>query len=210
MVFESDKSYWDQTWKDRTGDTVKMNAGKFMHLIDVLWSKPHFAIKNKLDVGCGTGIHAHFLSLFNPLWKTRWTGIDLAESAIAKAKTFGLEAHVSDLLDYKTEKRFNLFLFLDVLEHIEDHEAIGKKIKDLASDNYTIYGNCPLYLSDNDHERIINVNTIARFLAAAGCNGGLKPVVYGINGFPYITFEATSTGKFESWMDIIPSLVKAK
>lgn len=198
-----EKSFWDDIWNDRLVDGgFNCNGPKFFRLLKILWNKAHFAPKEKLEIGCGAGVHAMWLAEYSPYWRTKWEGIDLSEVAIERAKSWGLNASVCNFTDFKSDKKFELFLFLDVLEHIEDHAAVAEKIKELGADKYTVFGNCPLYLAeDESHEREINIHTVKAFMNNAGCEYFIHEI-YGITGMPYITFEGTNKGKPENWLDI--------
>ncbi|GAG64345.1 unnamed protein product, partial [marine sediment metagenome] len=149
-----------------------------------------------LEIGCGTGIHAQYLASLYPCWRTMWTGIDLAESAIKRAQSFGLNAEVADIYTYESDKKFEVFLLLDSLEHLENHDLLAQQIKKLAAERYTIFGNVPLYASSAHKEGAIEVsldiNTISKFLLDAGCSGHLKQRIYGVNGHPYMIFQITN------------------
>jgi hypothetical protein len=126
------------------------------------------------------------------MWKEKYTGIDMSENAINIAKRWGINAEVGSIYDFKSDTKFQLFLFFDVLEHIENYEKTAEQIKKLADDRYCIIGNVPLYLShveDDGYEREMNVAVLANFLNMAGTKQ-LAHIIYGINGWPYMWFEA--------------------
>ena len=195
---------WDSHWTKRVlTDKVQRNVGKFNILLDALWHRNYYAPFEKLDIGCGPGSHALHLGQFNPYWIMKWTGVDLAESGIAKAKEGGLNAIQGNIYEMTFDKRFELFLLLDSLEHFEDHEALAEKVKELAADDYFIFGNCPLYHTDpgsNGYVEVpITAGSISRFLSNAGCPYQ-QETVYGVNGFPYIMFEASNKERhFGRW-----------
>lgn len=190
--------YWEQEWAGRaSSEKIKMNLGKVRVLINQLWSRAPYAVMEKLDIGCGTGVHAHILSRYSPYWKERWTGLDLSPVAVERAKGFGLNAKVQNFFEYDGDgKRYELFLLLDTMEHIDDHERLGSKIKELAYSEYVIFGNIPLYLSESQieghYERPMTIHTVKRFLSYAGCDGKFMFNVYGISGFPYMWFEGAN------------------
>ena len=186
--------WWDETWDKRIKETgVVHNKGKLNRLLGILWGKHYLAPLEKLDIGCGPATHAIYLSNFNPFWKDRWTGIDLSRTALTVPRKLGFNVTHGSIFDFNTGRKFELFLLLDTLEHIQDHEALGQKIKDLAADKYTIIGNSPLYFEHNDgEERPIDGKTIARFIHSAGCLMDFSCDVYGIHGLPYANFEATN------------------
>ena len=146
-----------------------------------------------LDIGCGTGIHAMHLSNIYPRWKTRWTGIDLSSVATDYAKQYGFNAICGDFFEYKFDRKFQLFLMLDSMEHIMDHDGLAERIVELGEKPFIVFGNIPLYSPDSEHdkqyERHVSVGDLMKFTDAIGTDR-FYPNVYGINGYPYMMFEA--------------------
>jgi len=186
--------YWDKEWSDRDqGRYTKCNGGKFKFIQEQLKSRAaHIAPLETLEIGCGSGLHIKTLAFDQPAWAANYTGLDMSEGAVHIAKRWGLNVEVGSIYDFKSDKKFELFLFLDVLEHIGDYEKLSKQIKKLAANKFCIIGNVPLYLSHSDdgaYERKMNVAILAEFLNMVGFNQ-FAHIVYGINGWPYMWFEA--------------------
>lgn len=77
---------------------------------------------NVLDVGCGSGVHGAELTR---IYGHRVVGVDLSESSIRKAKARLAEAYVGDvtrpeLYTFLDDRKFDVILFSDVLEHLYD------------------------------------------------------------------------------------------
>jgi 2-polyprenyl-3-methyl-5-hydroxy-6-metoxy-1,4-benzoquinol methylase len=186
--------YWNQEWVDRDkGRYTKCNGGKFKFVNEQLNSRASYiAPLETLEIGCGSGLHIKTLAFDHPEWAVNYTGIDLSENAVHIANRWGLNAEVGSIYDFKSDKKFELFLFLDVLEHIGDYNKTSKQIKKLAADKFCVIGNVPLYLShseDGAYEREMNVAVLAEFLNMVGFKQ-FAHIVYGINGWPYMWFEA--------------------
>ena len=193
--------YWDKEWKRRDkGRYTSCNAGKFEFVNKQLSSRSaHIAPLRTLEVGCGSCLHIKTLGFDHPEWKENYIGIDESPQAIEIANRWGINAEVANIYDFNPEtsispllRKFELFLFLDVLEHIEHHDIVAEQIKKLSADKFCIIGNVPLYLShveDDGYEREMNVNVIANFIRMVGINK-FAHIVYGINGWPYMWFEA--------------------
>lgn len=207
-TIEQQSRYWNETWQGRIHDDgVDMNVGKLNILLHELVARPYLARMKKLDIGCGSGIHAHVLAKYNPYWKQRWTGIDLAQSGIDRAKNkYGLTAICGDIFNFDGNgNKYEAFLLLDSLEHFEERDKLGSKIKELAAPEYVIFGNIPLYLSvlhqEGGIEKPMDANVVKNFLFSAGCEGKTSVRVYGVNAFPYMLFEASNTGRdFSKWL----------
>lgn len=185
--------YWDEIWGGRIKDPhhVDMNGEKLTFLMQQLWGRPEYTLKDKLEIGCGTGIHAIRMRQYNPEWAEHWIGIDFSEKAVAWGKNLGLNVMQGDIYTQTFDKKFDAFLFLDVLEHIQDHDSLAKRLVEIGNEHFNILGNIPLYRSEHsDHyERDMDVNVLGRFLKNCGFDGFYHKV-YGIRGFPYMFFEA--------------------
>jgi SAM-dependent methyltransferase len=202
--------YWDKEWTRRTAQPgmIRGNNTKAERLINALWKRPFFIPMRKLEVGCGPCLHIQALRQWNPLWGENYIGLDLSEVAIRRAQEAGVRAFKKSILDFQLKEagfgfdgRFELFLFLDVLEHIEDHEGTAAKLRELGNpDGFMIFGNVPLYRSKHEQqggfEREMNVDVLKAFLNAAGA-GRFHHSIYGINGWPYMQFEAFAEPKKE-------------
>jgi 2-polyprenyl-3-methyl-5-hydroxy-6-metoxy-1,4-benzoquinol methylase len=187
-------NYWDEAWEKRIGPYHPfMNFDKMAKMIYELTIRRHLYDMEKLDIGCGTGIHAMHLANINPRWKTRWTGIDLSDVATGFARKYGFNAICGDLFEHEFDKKFQLFLMLDSLEHIMDHDRLAKRIVELGKKPFMLFANIPLYTPDSEHdknyERPVSVGDVDKFTQAIGAEK-FHPQVYGINGYPYMMFEA--------------------
>ncbi len=79
-----------------------------------------------LDVGCGSGMHGAEL---RRRYGHRVTGVDLSPSAIGTARTRLEAAYIADITrpaDYPFDTRdgFDLIVFSDILEHVNDPDAV--------------------------------------------------------------------------------------
>lgn len=185
--------YWDLEWKRRAGDLTKhpeMNVEKLGKIFYELTKRLDYADMEKLDIGCGTGIHALHMGLMCSGWRKKWTGIDLSENAVRFAVSKGLNAICGDIFQYETDKRFGLFLLLDTFEHIFDDKRLAEKIKSLAEPSFSIFGNVPMYSAAHVEtvERPIGIKQIVDFLFSCGMQG-VNYEIYGAAGWPYCLFE---------------------
>jgi SAM-dependent methyltransferase len=88
-----------------------------------------------LDAGSGFGQYSWFIA--RKYKKAEIIGIDIKEEEILECQTFFKKANLSNvkfevqnLLSFKEEKKFDLILSVDVLEHIEDDVAVMKNAYD--------------------------------------------------------------------------------
>jgi len=196
---ESDAQYWNQQWRLRNKGEGKIchNQGKARLLCSELWKRPHYFGLKKLEIGCGPGTHVFSLARYDDRWRTLWTGIDISEEGIKICKQRRLNAEVSSIYSYDVPDKYELFLFLDSLEHLEFHDRVAQAIKRLAADRFAVFVNVPLYLSKHQggYEQSININKIVKFFLMCGCKYYTQRV-YGIAGYPYMVAEATNDKDF--------------
>lgn len=133
----SDQYYNELFTKNKLWNTSKPNMDETLRwwAIDSFVkeiAKPDMSI---LDVGCGRGIFSNLISKYGNV-----IGIDPVESVIE----YGRELYPSiglmalDLDQYCSlypEKKYDLVLCTEVLEHVIDKTTFMQKIKNLLSDN---------------------------------------------------------------------------
>lgn len=193
---ESQKLYWDKTWKGRINfdkKTVDMNQPKMDAIIRAILTRRYYIRLKKLEIGCGTGIHANAIRSLYPFYADTWTGIDLSEAAIEMANKMGLNATVSDIYSFNPGRKFDAFIMLDVLEHIEDHQALAIKLLELANPNFRVFGNIPLYSPPGGHsfEKSMGRPELEYFLYKLGFTKFWQQI-HGSYGYPYMMFEAAT------------------
>ncbi|WP_148219829.1 class I SAM-dependent methyltransferase [Azospirillum sp. B510] len=106
---------WDSKWTDmrRYGPTGRHLRRIITRLIAAL------PISTVLDVGCGEG---SLIQMLRPAKPAHYAGADFSESAlrIARQRTPDAEFFRLDLTEGALERRFDLVLCTDVVEHIKD------------------------------------------------------------------------------------------
>ena len=191
-------SFWDEHWSKRcdSNGAVLCNVEKFKFIVGRLWGLPWLIKATKFDVGCGPCNLARIINNFCEEWTRNYKGIDLSGKAISEAKEHGINAEVADLCSYSNEpdESYEIVLILDTLEHIEQHHLAAQKIRDITRSGSRIYGNIPLYFSDHSKtdkifERPLDILFVKGFVQEAGFIL-LANHVYGIDGWPYMWFEA--------------------
>lgn len=116
----------------------------FYRLLDLLLLRTwhihrelHFFLKERgkdstldlLDAGSGFGQYTYYLSRKRPVWRIK--GVDLKEDEIISCRHFfersGIDQvgfHLADLVTFREEETYDLILSVDVMEHIEEDEAV--------------------------------------------------------------------------------------
>lgn len=123
MVFENYAKYYDLLYKDKD---YKKESDFIISLI-----KQHSQKKNLriLDIGCGTGIHAHYLAEKG----YQVTGIDLSKEMIKIAqenKNNKTEFYVADATSFNLNTKFDIVLSLF---HVVSYQSSNKDISSMFS-----------------------------------------------------------------------------
>ena len=94
-----------------------------------------------LDVGCGAG----FLSEKLVKRGCNVIAIDSDKKAVEIAKKKGITGFTADITRWQTDKKFDCIIATDVLEHIDDDEAVIKKIYSMLKPGGCFVLNVPSY-----------------------------------------------------------------
>jgi SAM-dependent methyltransferase len=97
---------------------------------------------NLLEIGCANGA---FLAAAGALGH-RPTGIDFVPESVAEARAQGLDAHVGDvraISRLKPGRRFDTIAMFQIIEHLEDPNAVFADIAEVAAPGARIYIGCP-------------------------------------------------------------------
>ncbi len=184
-------NYWDEFHSGRLKDeTLFYYKPKFDQIAEFVKSVEWVVEKPKLEVGCGSGLYAYLLNEMFPGWSDDYLGIDSSEKSVEIAnKYFKLDIRQADIYDFRVDKKFDLFVFWDVLEHIEHHDKLSESMVALGSEDFSIIGNIPLYLSTHGgFERPMDIDVVKRFGRMCGLNK-IKDRIYGYSHHPYMTFH---------------------
>lgn len=154
-------------------------------LIPQIENSLNSSIKKVLDIGCGAGT----LCLYLAHKGYYVTGIDISEKAIKECKESAAVLDLSNKTKFltgnfqtkKIAKKFDLIIFTEVIEHIENDRLALKKIYDLLNKNgllilSTPSQNAPLYrlglLKKFDREvghlRRYQLNELSRLMKEEG------------------------------------------
>lgn len=187
--------YWNKEWTRRRSGVCKplMNRNKMAKIVYELATRSYLDKLYKLDVGCGTGIHAMLLAGYSMGWRERYTGIDLSEKATEYGREYGFNTICGDFLTYDFGRKFNCFLLLDSLEHFLDHESLAKKIVELAEPSSVVIANVPLFClshaNEANMERPVAPEDIKNFYKMLNVKDEVYSEVYGSYGYPYMFIE---------------------
>lgn len=111
-----------------------------------------------LDAGCGFGQYDHFI--LNRFENVHITSIDVKESYLEDNRKFfqkdieqeRIQFILADLLNLKLEKKFDLIICIDVLEHIEDDQKVIQNLSCLLKKGGYFLMHSPSHLSEEDGE----------------------------------------------------------
>lgn len=130
-----------------------------------------------LDLGCGTGRTTQALSRFGTVW-----GVDADPEAVRFCRERGL-AEVQLLTDWRlpfADDSFDLVTALDVIEHVDDDEAIVREVGRVLRPGGTALLTVPAYQllwgaqdEISHHKRRYRAGQLDRILTASG----LRPIL---------------------------------
>ena len=131
-VFENFSSDWWNV-KGAFKPLHSFNLLRVKYLIDSLDLPNKDSLKGIriLDIGCGGGIFCEPLARLN----ATVYGIDSNESSIlaarkhAKKNNLKITYKQTDIEEFKSSEKFDVITCMEVLEHVEDVQAVLKKIK---------------------------------------------------------------------------------
>lgn len=97
-----------------------------------------------LDVWCGTG---YSLSILKKFWYENIWWIDNSEESVRLGNKNGIHVTKSELSELLNEdKKYDLILCLDVLEHIENHMEVVSQMNYLLKENGKIIITVPAFM----------------------------------------------------------------
>lgn len=130
MVIMKDKDHWNNIWNQRKHDATWNVQDPDEHLVSLL---KKFKPKNCLELGCGTGVNARYLSNFATI-----DAIDISIFAISEARRISTNVNyiLGDFIEIAFEKKYD-FIFDRGFYHgafgcnILERTHIAKKIASL-------------------------------------------------------------------------------
>jgi 2-polyprenyl-3-methyl-5-hydroxy-6-metoxy-1,4-benzoquinol methylase len=190
--------HWENEWNKRITSKVDVscNQQKAKIIIDKIRNRNYFSPRKILDIGCGPALHALRIMQECPDYNERWFGIDLSQKAVDFFRKHGLRGECGSIYDFSPNgHKFEAFLLLDTLEHITDRDRLALKVREMIQPNSVMFGNIPLYINkkdlENGVENMMDINKLSRFCVISGFEY-LDYFIYGINGYPYMIWQAAN------------------
>jgi SAM-dependent methyltransferase len=119
-------------------DQTAIATNAFVHPLDGYYRYPRMDVAellpeeltSLLDVGCGSGA---FGRVVREKWGCRVVGVELNPAAAANARLVLDHVFEADIINLSIEERFDVITVNDVLEHIENPEALLEKLSGLVA-----------------------------------------------------------------------------
>jgi len=70
-------------------------------------------------------------------------GVDIMDSGVALAKKYGINAELKDFMNFETERKWDIIIFGDVIEHVSDPRTALMKLFDLLKDDGVLWLSTP-------------------------------------------------------------------
>ena len=154
-----------------------------------------FEVKGKpgrlLDVGCGNGEFLRFARRYG--WNV--VGVDFDESAVAEARSDGLDVRTGSIDIIDNTERFDFISLSHVIEHVYDPVELIQECYALLNDGGTLWLETPniesfgyaLYKSNwrglepPRHIMLFNISILSEILLKAGFSG-VEQKLHGLSG----------------------------
>lgn len=159
---------------------------RWSHVVKFLHKQSRYNTFNILDVGCGVDVPLA-RTMYSSKMTNRagmYTGIDVNKLEVPPMllnKAFNIELFGrTDLVKWETEKKFDLVVSFEVLEHIEPEHMINmlNKIKSLMTNDGTFIMSTPCYDKNSgaaaNHVNEITYKTLGSILEHLGFNTNVK------------------------------------
>ncbi|HOS47128.1 MAG TPA: class I SAM-dependent methyltransferase [Bacteroidia bacterium] len=147
-TYKEVSNYYDAEWASLEKQKLTGINSRHRFIMKFLMENGLKANHNVLEIGCGIGTLSSYLA--TKLKKGKLTGVDISPETIqqnkVRYKNFNnIEFLVSDMTDFSIDKKFDVIIFPDVLEHIpiEAHDNIFKTISTLIKPEGFVFINIP-------------------------------------------------------------------
>lgn len=70
-------------------------------------------------------------------------GLDISEGNVLQAQKYGIDAQVHDVMYFETDKKWDIIIMGDVIEHVGDPVACIEKVKGLLNENGVLWLSTP-------------------------------------------------------------------
>jgi len=145
-----------------------------------------------LDIGCGTGDYLLEMAKYG----VKLNGFDYSEYAIERAKkrliSQKVNLKVSSVENFKNEKKYDLILISEVLEHIKDDSRVLKKIVNFLNKKGKIIISVPFDQNLWEYESHQSYDDLRRYskedLKQIINQAGLEVLNLDCYGFPFLRF----------------------
>jgi len=122
------------------------------------WSKDKSDEINILDAGAGFGQYVYFISTLSKKWNIK--AVDVKEEQIEDCNNFfskikksdRIKFEFADLTKFNDEKKFDLILSVDVMEHIEDDLSVFRNFHSSLKDDGMLLISTPSDKAEDHHD----------------------------------------------------------
>ena len=122
-------------------DQVASGRKILSQLNDLVVIEGSLAGKHVLEIGCGSG---GILIPFKEIG-AEVVGIDFDDTYMEAGRKRGLNLIGQSIYDFQSEKKFDLIILKDVLEHLPDLNVVLQKLNSLLSESGSIYIQVPTF-----------------------------------------------------------------
>ncbi len=173
---DNNKEFYSGYWNENMIDYLNNSSGSrwFRYLLNELLKEiPKNKIDTVADIGCGVGNKTAQIAEYFP--KAKVTGFDFSEPGIKTARNYyklkNLNFVTGDVTKVKNKKNYDLISAFELLEHIDDWEALVDSLVKINKQYFIISvptGRMRLYEKHIGHYRNYKRGEIEGYMESKG------------------------------------------
>lgn len=135
------KKFWDLSYKRGLWNYLTSEESRYSEIAKQIHNYVNAEV---LDLGCGRCILYEYIKKYI----ASYDGVDISDVVLSIPHDEKFQVFQSDITMFKSEKKYDVIIFNEVLYYLKDTNAILYKYKQMLKKNGCII--CSIYLPDKD------------------------------------------------------------